>query len=278
MRSGRHDARRAVRVGRQRRAWAAEQRALGPPAARQWTGGGAECRACIRSASIRATPDACVVGVSSGGAWTTRDGGESWEDGARHARRVHAAGAQYEPNTQDAHLSCSARQVRPRVWVQHHNGVFRPTDGGASWSEIADVPAVGVRFRRGGASTRSGDGVVRAGGQGRVPVPVDGSVVVNRTRDGGRTFEVLRDGLPQEHAYDLVYRHALDVDGSGEVLAFGSTTGSLWVSETAATPGSPCRRICRRFMPCVSRKPERNRHEAATFLTRANRTLSLPRA
>ena len=26
-------------------------------------------------------------------------------------------------------------------------------------------------------------------------------------------FEVLRDGLPQEHAYDLVYRHALDVDG-----------------------------------------------------------------
>ncbi len=29
----------------------------------------------------------------------------------------------------------------------------------------------------------------------------------------------------------LVLRHALDVDGDGRCLAFGSTTGSLWVSE-----------------------------------------------
>lgn len=61
--------------------------------------------------------------------------------------------------------------------------------------------------------------------------PVDGRVVVTRTRDGGATFETLTRGLPQEHAYDLVFRHALDVDDTGETLAFGSTTGSLWVSE-----------------------------------------------
>ena len=42
-----------------------------------------------------------------------------------------------------------------------------------------------------------------------------------------------RDGLPASHAYDLVYRHALDVDASGEVLAMGSTTGSLWISDDA---------------------------------------------
>jgi len=42
---------------------------------------------------------------------------------------------------------------------------------------------------------------------------------------------VLSEGLPQRHAYDLVYRHALDVDASGERLAFGSTTGGLWISE-----------------------------------------------
>ncbi len=56
-------------------------------------------------------------------------------------------------------------------------------------------------------------------------------VVVSRTRDGGNTFEVLRKGLPQEHAYDLTFRHALDVDETGDRLAFGSTTGSLWISE-----------------------------------------------
>jgi hypothetical protein len=55
--------------------------------------------------------------------------------------------------------------------------------------------------------------------------------VVSRTRDGGKTFEVLRQGLPQEHAYDITFRHALDIDATGNRLAFGSTTGSLWVTE-----------------------------------------------
>lgn len=45
------------------------------------------------------------------------------------------------------------------------------------------------------------------------------------------SFEVLRDGLPQEHAYDLVYRHGLDVSQDGRRLAMGSTTGGLWISE-----------------------------------------------
>ncbi len=61
-------------------------------------------------------------------------------------------------------------------------------------------------------------------------VPVDGRLVVTRTRDGGKSFEVLDRGLPT-NSWDLVYRHALDVDGSGERLAMGSTTGNLWVSE-----------------------------------------------
>ncbi len=56
-------------------------------------------------------------------------------------------------------------------------------------------------------------------------------MVVNRTRDGGKTFETLRSGLPQDHAYDLVYRHALGVNATGEVLALASTTGNLWISE-----------------------------------------------
>ena len=40
------------------------------------------------------------------------------------------------------------------------------------------------------------------------------------------------EGLPQRHAYDLVYRHGLAVDEDGETLAMGSTTGTLWMSET----------------------------------------------
>jgi hypothetical protein len=54
---------------------------------------------------------------------------------------------------------------------------------------------------------------------------------VARTRDGGKSFDVLSKGLPQRHAYDLVWRHALAVDDSGDWLAFGSTSGGFWISE-----------------------------------------------
>jgi photosystem II stability/assembly factor-like uncharacterized protein len=64
-------------------------------------------------------------------------------------------------------------------------------------------------------------------------LPVDGALVVNRTRDGGRSFETLRRGLPQQHAYDLVYRHGLDVAADGCGLLMGSTTGGLWATQDA---------------------------------------------
>ena len=61
--------------------------------------------------------------------------------------------------------------------------------------------------------------------------PCDGAVSVTRTRDGGNRFENLRSGLPQSHAYDLTYRHGLAISGSGEELAFGTTTGNCWLSK-----------------------------------------------
>lgn len=45
------------------------------------------------------------------------------------------------------------------------------------------------------------------------------------------TFEAVRNGLPKQHAHHLVYRQCLDVTGDGRTLVFGSTTGSVWISE-----------------------------------------------
>jgi photosystem II stability/assembly factor-like uncharacterized protein len=61
-------------------------------------------------------------------------------------------------------------------------------------------------------------------------VPAEGRLVVTRTRDAGQTGEVLERGLPDQHCYDLVYRHAFDIDATGEHLAFGSTTGNLFTT------------------------------------------------
>lgn len=61
-------------------------------------------------------------------------------------------------------------------------------------------------------------------------IPVDGRLVVSRTKDGGESFDIISKGLP-ESSWDLVLRHAFDVSDDGSVLAFGSTTGNLFVSE-----------------------------------------------
>jgi hypothetical protein len=140
---------------------------------------------------------------------------------------------QFEPNVQDPHLVAQCAADPDVLWVQHHNGIFRSTDAAGSWTEIGGVKPSAFGFAV-AAHPRDGDTawfVPAVKDEKRYPA--DGRVVVNRTSDGGRTFQTLTRGLPQAHAYDLIYRHALDVDETGDRLVMGSTTGSLWISEDA---------------------------------------------
>ena len=97
--------------------------------------------------------------------------------------------------------------------------------------ERGPLEAVELRFRDRGASHGSGYRVVRASRQRRAPH--------SRRRKGCRHADARRrqeHGRPRErvageHAYDVVYRHSFDIDRTGDVLAMGSTTGSLWISE-----------------------------------------------
>jgi photosystem II stability/assembly factor-like uncharacterized protein len=132
---------------------------------------------------------------------------------------------------QDPHLMVQCAGNPDALWVQHHCGIYRSTNRGARWSRIRDVSPSAFGFAVAAHPRDSETAWFVPAQKDEYRVPVDGQVVVNRTRDGGRTFETLRRGLPQKHAYDLVYRHALAVDASGERLLMGSTTGSLWVSE-----------------------------------------------
>lgn len=123
-----------------------------------------------------------------------------------------------------------------RLYASQSSGWFgqvmqRSDDGGRTWEAIPDVKPSGFGFGV-AVDPRDGDTAWFAPAiKDERRLPVDGKVVVTRTRDGGKTFDVLCKGLPQEHAYDLVYRHALAADDTGDRLAMGSTTGGLWVSE-----------------------------------------------
>jgi hypothetical protein len=50
-------------------------------------------------------------------------------------------------------------------------------------------------------------------------------------RDGGNTFDVLSRGLPDQQAWDIVFRPGLDLDATGNSLVLASSTGNVWISE-----------------------------------------------
>jgi photosystem II stability/assembly factor-like uncharacterized protein len=201
------------------------------PERKEWFGGGYDTPG-IHSICVDPRDSRCLrVAVSTGGVWRSDDGGETW---AQTANGMHAAYLPEElskdPNRQDVHRMVQCRGAPDTLWAQHHNAAFRSDDGGMNWKDLEVAPSVfGFAVAAHPADPDKAWFVPAIKDEMRIPV--NGELVVSRTRDRGRSFEVLRNGLPQENAYDLVYRHGLAVDDSGNRLAFGSTTGGLWISE-----------------------------------------------
>jgi hypothetical protein len=177
-------------------------------------------------------PDDIRVGVSCAGVWATTDCGATWANINEGMYNEYMPPNQRgEPMAQDIHQLAHCRAAPNVMWCQHHSGIYRSEDSGHSWTEVKTVKPSAFGFA---VAVHPHDPqtvwfVPAIKDEKRYPV--DAKIVVSRTRDGGKNFEVLHKGLPQRHAYDLVYRHALSVDETGERLAFGSTSGGLWISE-----------------------------------------------
>jgi hypothetical protein len=203
------------------------------PERTQWMGGGYDFPG-IHSVSLDPrSPDTLLVAVSCGGAWRSDDAGASWTVTTGMRNEYMPAGQEYAPVDQDPHRLARCAAHPDVVWNQHHNGVFRSVDGGSTWTEIEERPPSRFGFAVAAHPTDPNTAWFVPAVKDETRVPVDGRMVVSRTTDGGKSFDVFGDGLPAEHAYDLVYRHAFEVDSSGDRLVMGSTTGSLWSSASA---------------------------------------------
>ena len=201
------------------------------PLRANWFGGGNEAPGINSICVDPGDPKHIILSVSCGGVWQSADGGASWRLTAKglHADYMPPV-RENDPSVQDVHRLVQCRARPSTLWVQHHNGVFHSTDGGESWAEVTAIKPSKFGF----AVAVHPDDPERAWFVPAVKdacrIPVDGAVAVARTGDGGRSFEVFRDGLPQRHAYDLVLRHGLAIDKHGRWLAMGSSSGNLWLS------------------------------------------------
>ncbi|HMS16378.1 MAG TPA: sialidase family protein, partial [Planctomycetota bacterium] len=174
--------------------------------------------------------DRVLVAVSTAGVFETTDGGKTW------CTRNRGLVMDYSPNPtdewagHDPHLIVMCGGQPEHLWQQNHCGVFYSDDSGANWRKVSN-PDTGVKFGFPVAvDERNGRTAWLVPGHSDMQrTTIDGGLFVARTEDGGATWKQLRKGLPQADAYDVVYRHALD--NRKDCLAFGSTTGNLYISE-----------------------------------------------
>jgi len=199
---------------------------------KQWMGGGMDYAGIHSICVDPRDSDHVTVGVSICGAYVTRDGGESWVAKSSGMRAEYVPPEQAgDAAVQDPHLIAHCPGEPDTIWAQHHNGVFVTRDGCEQWDEVKDIDPSTFGFA---VAVHPDDGDTAwlvPGVKDEIRVPVDGKLVVTKTTDGGKSWRKMTKGLPRKDSYDLVFRHALKVDETGERLAFGSTTGNLWISE-----------------------------------------------
>jgi hypothetical protein len=176
--------------------WTLNQALWDLPQRKDWMGGGFD-HAGVASICVDPRNSAHIaIGVSTGGVWRSDDAGASWR---ASSQGMHAdyfpPPRNLAPEVQDIHRLVQCPAAPDTMWVQHHNGVFRSTDGAQSWQEVTTIRPAKFGFAVAVHPRDPDTAWFVPGIKDECRVPVDARLVVARTRNGARSFEVLTEGF-----------------------------------------------------------------------------------
>jgi len=212
--------------------WDAVEGVLGHETRDRWNpGAGGMC--CHSIALDPDEPERMYIGISAAGVFRSEDGGESWTPANQ------GTAADFLPDPFPDLGQCVHKLLlhpgRPdRLWQQNHCGVYRSDDCGESWERLEGngLPSgFGFPLALDHRDPDTAFVVPEGGGDDRVTC--DGRLGVYRTHDGGSSWQLLTEGLPQR-AWSVVLREGFSSDRLDPPgIYLGTQSGSVFVSPDA---------------------------------------------
>jgi photosystem II stability/assembly factor-like uncharacterized protein len=209
--------------------WQVNEALLNHETREQWNPGAGGM--CLHSINVDADdPNRLVIGISAAGVFRTDDGGQTWEPANK------GTSADFLPDNQPEVGQCVHKVLvhpmnRDRVWQQNHCGVYRSDDRGTTWERLDGngLPSdFGFALMLDPRDPDAAFTIPEESAMNRVAS--GGRLGVWRTRDGGASWDVLENGLPQQ-AWVGVLREASAWDGlEPNGLYFGTQSGSVLAS------------------------------------------------
>ncbi|MFN6977985.1 MAG: exo-alpha-sialidase [Gemmobacter sp.] len=178
------------------------------------------------------------VAISAAGVFATEDGGRTWErrnrlSNAEACRHDHPAAPRDGETGHCVHnIMRSPASVGDLLYQQNHHGVFKSRDGGRNWDDITPgLPSTfGFPIR---VHPRDPETLwtLPLNGDSAGRYPPDAAAAVWRSRDGGASWQALRDGLPQQGCFFTVLRQGMAGDSQDPAgVYFGTNSGSVFAS------------------------------------------------
>ncbi len=178
------------------------------------------------------------VGISTAGVFATDDGGAHWERRNRLSNAALCHSHQHPAAPRDGDVGhCVHNMVRATgaedlLYQQNHHGVWRSGDGGRSWDDITEgLPSTfGFPIHVHPRDPKT-IWTLPLNGDMAGRFPPEAAAAVWRSRDGGETWQALRNGLPQQNCFFTVLRQGMAVDARTPTgVYFGTNSGSIFAS------------------------------------------------
>jgi photosystem II stability/assembly factor-like uncharacterized protein len=203
--------------------WEVNRGLLEHPTREQWQpGAGGMC--CH---SIQLTDGTMYVAISAAGTFRSEDGGETWTPLNKNVA------ADFMPDPFPEVGQCVHKLLvhpkRPeRLWQQNHCGVYRSDDRGDTWERLeGNGLPTGFGFPLALDPEDPDVAYVIPEQSQEHHFTAEGRLGVYRTGDGGASWELVSNGLP-ERAWVAVLREGFAYDDTA--LYFGTQNGSVWRS------------------------------------------------